>query len=300
MSDLRKNAVALLCSDLHLRTAVPSSRIERSWYPEMERHLDAIATMAGDLPIICAGDVFDRWNPPSELVSWALDCLPQMFAIPGQHDLNGHDYDRRMEGAYGVLVKAGIIIDLPAERWCNVSFESHEINIWANPWGRYLLPKQKPAKGICLQVIHKYVYDTPIHAYKDAPTDGLQLSTPKNIDAVLSGDNHITWFRNNWFNPGSLMQLKSDQKNHCPTLGYLHADGSIHAIPMLRLQTPKESWADTRTEENPALATETLEAIQGLQREDIGFSDRLLRVAETISHKELSSILMEVWEETRD
>jgi len=271
----------------------------------MDRHLEWVNTQAvlNDCPIVCAGDVFDRWNPPAELVSWAIDHLPEMYAIPGQHDLNGHDYERRMDGAYGALVKAGVIHDLPSEEWFILPDSTEgrpEVFIWANPWGRYAEPTVRPdwEGAITLQVMHKYVYNSKKVAYKDAPVNGLVDPKITGVfDAVLSGDNHIAWSTLKWLNPGSLMQLKRDQKDHCPSIGALWSDGTVHRLFEEDLMT--EEWAEESELHDAAIATETLEAIADIYKET-SFADRLFRAAENAAHEELSKILREVWEKCRE
>lgn len=305
MPNMRKSVIAILCSDLHLRHTPPSSRLERDWYEVMDRHLGWLRTesVLHDCPIICAGDVFDRWNPPAELVSWAIDHLPEMYAIPGNHDSHGHDYERRMDGAYGALVKAGIIQDLKSEEWTLLGpghYRTPYIWVWANPWGRYSLPEDFCGDEgvVSLQVIHKYVYDSKAVAYKDAPESGLVDPTfTGSFDAVLSGDNHITWGTRGWLNPGSLMQLKRDQKDHVPTIGYLHSDAKITIVQNKDLQT--KEWAEGSELHDVAVAAETLEAIADIYKET-SFADRLFRAAENAAHEELSKILREVWEKCRE
>ena len=54
----------------------------------MQRSLEQIRDLQKefDCPVICAGDIFDKWNSPPELINFAYDNLPEIYAIPGQHD----------------------------------------------------------------------------------------------------------------------------------------------------------------------------------------------------------------------
>ncbi len=304
MPIMQPSPVAVLCSDLHLRHTVPSGRAESNWYDVMFPYLKNLREVSYryGIPIICAGDVFDRWNPPAELVSWAIDHLPEMYAIPGQHDLNGHDYERRMDGAYGALVKAGIIHDLIPEAWTVIR---GGLAVWANPWGRYLFPDHGPLthSEVSLQVIHKYVYtDSSPSKYYGAPEDAeyraCLSANNKLVDYILIGDNHIRWNTLEAGNPGSLIPMKQDQMNHMPAYGLLSSSGLAewyeYDVPAPKWQTLR--YAASLTEK---VADDVIAALGSLETVSESFSDRLFRAAENAACLELSKILREVWEQTR-
>lgn len=95
--------IAVLCSDIHLcHTCPPARSNEPNWYDAMARTLDELAGIASHyyVPILCAGDVFDRWNSPPELINFAIKHLPPMHCIPGQHDLPNHSLEDIRRSAY--------------------------------------------------------------------------------------------------------------------------------------------------------------------------------------------------------
>src|SRR4051812_12555947 len=66
---------SLWCSDIHLSHKPPIARsAEPCWYSAMQRQLDELRSVALelDVPIFVAGDIFDRWNPPPELINFAI------------------------------------------------------------------------------------------------------------------------------------------------------------------------------------------------------------------------------------
>lgn len=113
--------MAVLCGDLHLSEKAPVARWREKdeWYGAMARALDELSELSRSYasPIICAGDVFDRWKASPALIHFALTNLPvDMHCIPGQHDLPYHSLENMNESAYGVLVKAGKIEHLEGVR----------------------------------------------------------------------------------------------------------------------------------------------------------------------------------------
>ena len=107
------NAIAILCSDLHLSLTKPACRADKDWMEVQAHYLKQLEDTAGNLPIFCAGDIFDRWNAPPELINFALRNLPDdMLCVPGQHDLPNHRLDEKHRSGYGVLSNAGKIEDL--------------------------------------------------------------------------------------------------------------------------------------------------------------------------------------------
>ncbi len=137
-----------MSSDWHLRTVPPASRLEKCWYSVMERRMRQIRELQkrlGEPDILVSGDLFDRANPPASLVSWAIEHLRKMniACIPGQHDLTGHSYQLRMDGAYGALVKAGVITDLTPGEWHLRDIGpdgEQQYSVYAMPWNMYEIP----------------------------------------------------------------------------------------------------------------------------------------------------------------
>lgn len=299
--------VAVLVSDLHIRSTTPRSRAETSWYEVLGPALQSLGDAADRLkiPIICAGDIFDRWNPSADLVSWSMDWLPQMYAIPGQHEIEGHCHDHRDKGIYGALVKAGVIEDLDAETWTVIRSNGTVIHIWAMPWGRYSCPEYFP-EGLKLLVAHKYIHIGKGSCYATAPEDASAPNQKKMFEgfqAALVGDNHIPWTANlngcNIYNHGGFLPQNSDQKNLIPSYGILLENGEITVHP-LDVSEPKWQLEIPSDGDGQSLASGAIEALGDLKPGNASFADRLFRAAENAAHEELSKILREVWEKCRE
>jgi hypothetical protein len=282
MSDLQKTPLAVLCSDLHLRETAPSARAEKDWYEVMENHLNALedASRRWSTPIICAGDVFDRWNPSSELVRFAIQKLPLMAAIPGQHDLRYHDYESRLRGAYGCLVAADILFDLPAMEWTSIGVQ--DLQVWAMPWGRWEPPTEAdnhPFDGIKLGVLHKYAWSNQFNCHAKADESSRFERLYPNLDAMIIGDNHIPWMLPNVMNHGGFIPQNADQKSLVPHYGVLMTDGSIERHPY---DVPEPVWLESWQPqvEDAKVASEVIQELHNLQLSGDSFLENLERAVD--------------------
>jgi DNA repair exonuclease SbcCD nuclease subunit len=196
-------------------------------------------------PIFCAGDVFDRYNPPPELINFAIEAMPMMFSIPGQHDLPQHRYSGICQSAYWTLVEAGKLVDLVAEE--SRSFKGFDL--YPFPWGYDpadfdpSLDAETDKKRIAL--VHKYIWKKG-SSYPNAPGSSHVQTCfrrwGKNFDLVVSGDNHkpFTYFREKkarMINCGSLMRRAIDQIDHSPWAYVLFSDWLIE---IKTLNDPKD------------------------------------------------------------
>lgn len=235
------NPIAILISDLHLQLRTPKGREETNW-------LDVLTPMAAELkslanqyqcPVFMAGDLFDNWAPPIEVINWAIDNLPCMYAIPGQHDLPAHNYEGRHRGAYGTLIRAGTITDL------SPGYHTRLLNEWtvvAAPWGTLIPPA--PGIGPSLLVAHTYAASGRSTAYTGSEAPPIQ-NTVNGYTTALYGDNHIPWQMvhngTNHFNHGCWVRRSRSERDY-PTggPGLLWPDGTVTRQPYVM----PEMWAD--------------------------------------------------------
>lgn len=188
------------------------------------------------LPVICAGDIFDRWNAVPELINFALEHLPDgMICIPGQHDLPNHREAAMNKSGYGVLAKTGKILDLSTLNW--PFHKTKEFIAFGFGWGRELVPVKKfreHASILHLAVIHKYMWLGDDTRYPDASVDdqfASHIKILKTYDAVCIGDNHKGWQTDypgtSVLNCGGFIRRKSDEIDYRPSVGILFGNGSI-------------------------------------------------------------------------
>ena len=300
MPNLQTTPLAVLCSDLHLRETVPRSRAEPDWYEVMERQLNCLWSYALELevPIICAGDVFDKWNPSAELVNFAISKLPKMYAIPGQHDLRCHQYEERTRGAYGALCKAGKIVDLPANEWYRIpgysEFDRPDLYVWAMPWGQYEIPSDRENRDVTLGVLHQYRWSNANNKHPMAEDSSKLESLFPGLDALLIGDNHIPWELPGILNHGGFIAQNSDQKNHRPHYGVLYADGHIERKPY---DTPAPQWVEHWVPEAPqAVADGLIRELESLENTGDSFVERLRMAVESESDSTVKDKLRDIYE----
>ena len=287
--------LAVLCSDLHLRETAPSSRAEKDWYAVMEAQLASLAHAAEalEVPIICAGDVFDKWNPSASLVRFAMEFLPQMYAIPGQHDLRYHDYTQRYEGAYGCLVAANIIRDLYPNAWATIS-GGNQLSVWAMPWGRWEPPTTPaPMDTLGLGVLHKYAWCNEANKHPMADETSKIEKVYPNMDALLIGDNHVSWSLKNVLNHGGFIAQNSDQKQHIPKFGVLFATDEGAVIRTYPYNTPEPQWVETWQPQSSdqKIAGEVITELENLEQTGDSFMDRLKARVETVENPAVRSKL---------
>lgn len=183
-------------------------------------------------PILCAGDVFDRWNSPPELINFAIKHLPAMYAVPGQHDLPLHSYADIRKSAYWTLVEAGKITNLKP----HVVRPMTHNQFWVVgfPWGHELKGVSDltdyAAKAVTkVALVHSYCWIEGKN-FPGAPenkTAREQMARLKGFDIGVFGDNHKGFFvdmpdgRTAW-NCGGFMRRKSDELDYAPAVGLLY------------------------------------------------------------------------------
>lgn len=232
------SAIAIFVSDIHLSHTPPAARSnEPDWYAAMGRTFAMLAKIQkryGTPPIFCAGDVFDRYNPPPELINFAIEQMPCMYAVPGQHDLPNHRYSDIERSAYWTLVEAGILTDLGSG--AVLRFEN--FTLFPYPWD--FDPEETPlprSKKPAIALIHKFMwYGDPEHELHSRTTLVNQCFQKwgKKFKLVVSGDNHQSFrytpqneSKVRMLNCGSFMRRSIDQSAHRPVAWVLLDDWTV-------------------------------------------------------------------------
>jgi hypothetical protein len=203
------------------------------------------------LPICCAGDVFHKWNSSAELINFLITNLPEMYAIPGQHDLPHHRYADIRKSAYWTLVKANKIYDI---HWTHPQ-PVNGVYLWGVPWGEEIPKidinekKRQKRKHLDLAVVHRYLY-TDETGFPGAPPENHINTTKKELngyDAAVFGDNHVGFLAEgigecpSILNCGGFMRRNSDQMDYRPHIAILYENGKIIRYP---LDTSKDVFID--------------------------------------------------------
>jgi hypothetical protein len=277
--------IAALCTDVHLSAVAPVARsAEPDWYQAQARYLLQLKGMAGDLPIIYGGDIFHKWNSPPELINFALEFLPDGWAIPGQHDLSYHQYEGIHKSAFGTLVRAGKLKLLPPLKPTRIG---DHLRVWGFPWGTPLkmLPTfvGKDAAVVDLAVVHAYIWvkGKGFPGADDKHRLGAYNKALSSFDAALFGDNHKGFLVGGGdsisvFNHGAFQPRSSDERHYTPKLGMLMSDSSIRLYPY---DTSRDKWMDIEEakfqEEEGFKMQSFLKELQKLGVNELDFSQAL-------------------------
>ena len=233
------DALAVLVSDMHLCEAKPAAIKNDNWLIIQGLYLSVINQICRffDIPLVIAGDVFDKWNASPKVISLAMDHLPsECYAVPGQHDLPYHNYDMMDMSAYGVLCKAHRITNLEPGAELLVNFGT----ITGFPWG-YEIEECDLALddglNINLCVAHQFFYSRQDQAYPGA-SGKYSKKKLQDLDYQVYhfGDNHTpvhvveTDFQA--YNPGGLMIRKVNEAGRAPRIGLLMNGGCVRDLQL--------------------------------------------------------------------
>ncbi len=305
----KSQALAFFVSDLHFCHTAPLSRAEKGaeWYDVMDRHFKMLteATTMPDgrrIPIVIAGDIFDKWNSPPELTNFLIRrfaSLPTCYAIPGQHDLPFHSYADIKRSAYWTLVESNVINHIPAAQTGKYEKMVTELNtghgervyvrVWGFPWGDDIQPMKRKSnhKTINVALVHKYVWCKG-HAYPNAPKENYiepLINKLDGYDASFFGDNHSGFFyqsperRFSLMNCGAFIRRKADEINYKPMGGILHEDRTV--TPYYFPQDARDRFLVAQEMQRPEEVDvrSFLKALKGMDSESLDFAETLSKYA---------------------
>lgn len=201
---------AILTADWHLREDQPKCRIDDFWESQWKKvkFIKELRYDIGNIPILHSGDLFHNWKPSPRLLSFCIGFLPNMYVIPGNHDLPNHNVSLLEKSGLFTLEKAGII------------------SIWGTQNGLGDIFKVvNTFDGYKVGMLHKLIN----HPQSDTTAESI-LKKHKQYDLILSGDNHKTFVvRDNntnsvLVNPGSLTRQTADQIDHTPKVFFWYAE----------------------------------------------------------------------------
>lgn len=239
-----RSALCVLTSDWHITLDPPVARsCEKDWLAVQGRYLSQLESIQEEhrrkIPIVIAGDLYDKYNPSVALINWAIKYVPYCYAIPGQHDLPNHRLADIDKSAFSTLVYADTIFSLKYKE--SVGFD--EFTIHPFPWGCPLVPNEHHSRGkkdrIHLAVIHHYIWQDG-HSHPMAkPEDNVREWEKRLIeygyDAAVFGDNHRHFLYKgsiDILNCGTFLRRKMDERDYIPQVGILWSDGKITTQPL--------------------------------------------------------------------
>jgi len=300
---MRKKPLAIAIADIHLSIRPPAYRSqEPDWKEAMRRPMLQLQSLAEsfDVPILCAGDVFDRWDSKPELINWALNELPAMLSIPGQHDLPYHNTQMIHKSAYQ-SVEGTVLLEWDKRRegksWRT---KLGSLEIYGFPFGTPLTaaPKSK-SKAFRVALVHAYAWKRGCSYGHAAEHDHIKVHQKQwhGWDAIIYGDNHIPFTVRpkggpTVINCGSLMIRKSDDK-HVPSCWILYDDGSFKRY---ELDSPDDVYGgnETALAESTVDMSKIISQLQNLSSSGLDFEEAVHRhIKEGTSSEAVQNILLE-------
>lgn len=242
MIDTEQNGkpIAIFCGSINLSLTPPAlRRNEPNWLSAMARPLDEIKEISENLnvPIFCAGGIFNYWKAEPELISFAMEHISFMYAIPGKNDIPFDNIDYMERSAFHTLENAGIIISL--DRYCAIDGGNYIVVNFPCEKG-FDPPKIKGITSIAL--INTYRWIKQLSELKN-PHINPYKEYLSYCEFSIFGDNNIPFCNINnkyaTFNCGSLIRREIDEVNHRPKIGILtdkhkiishELDSNVHDI----------------------------------------------------------------------
>jgi len=231
---MTKRPLAILTADLHLRDTKPANRTDDYWKAQWCK-IDFILDLQQrhKIPILCAGDMLDKWNCSSHLLYNFMARMSTQFpihVIVGQHEQPFHNMD--------LIKKSGISVLEQMEYFCTTTGvcggqarvgldELHGYH-----WGQ-LPTKPVDIEGVIM--LHELVYKgkKPFPDCQGYEVNDIFDLFP-NAKLVITGDNHkpFTATRGDQLlvNPGSMMRMTTDQVNHKPRVYIWYSDNTVEPV----------------------------------------------------------------------
>lgn len=206
---------AILSADWHLRDDKPLCRTDDYWVAQWEK-VNAIFKLADELgvPILIAGDLGHKPEWSNRLLSvFIAKCKewePDIYFVPGQHDLPNHNLEDYDISGCAVLSEAEVV-------------RFGEGFVIKSVGGIDSFPYGKPMSylGGSISIIHQMVIkDKPLWPGQVAQTGREMLQKCSGYKLIVTGDNHMPFvikYKNRLLvNPGSLTRMTAAQIDHKP------------------------------------------------------------------------------------
>lgn len=218
---------AILVADFHLRSDTPDCRTDDLPSTQIQK-MDWLSELQADLdvPVLAAGDFFDKWKPSPELLATAQYHLPEkIYGIPGNHDLPAHSIDEVGKSGYEVLKSSETVVTAhPCAHYIVPDF-----SIRGFYFGEKLAPcDNTPDSGRKVAMIHEFVYcgRKPRPGQLQGVTSLVKRLS--GYDLILVGDNHRAFTarigRTLVVNPGCFSRQTSAFVNYRPRVYLWYAE----------------------------------------------------------------------------
>lgn len=260
----------ILTADWHLTNKTPLCRTDDFPKNQMLKALHVFSlSIDKGYPILHAGDLFDHWKPPYEVLNnfQAIKGEAEFFSIAGNHDLPDNSISQSLRSAYGCLE-------------CSDIFHFGTANIHRDKYiiqrAHFGQPIPEPYKGMPekRKVLMCHTLIEPSNAKK------FLRDHCKGYDLVLVGDNHEAFQVNHkgqlLVSPGSLMRITAAQMNYHPAVWIWnpeHNTADLFPIPKPEGAISRDH-IDKKKERDGRIAS-YVERLSGDLTVDLSFRDNL-------------------------
>ena len=220
-----KKVISLVTGDWHLREDVPLCRTDDYWSTQWGK-VKFISELQEkyECPVIHSGDLFHHWKPSPYLLSTTIKNIPKkFFTIYGNHDIPQNSMEMKEKSGLETLSISGAITIIPGDY--GISFDQikpieiegiGEVILWHGMAYQGKMPFEGCEYLESKKLLRKLVDKFP------------------EIKVVITGHNHQTFTEEYsavfLINPGSIMRITSDQKEHEPVVFLLHEDYTISEV----------------------------------------------------------------------
>lgn len=278
--------VAISCSDLHLSSKAPVARPQENWMECQVLQLQELSTLVDSyhVPLILAGDIFDRSSMNAEIVNLAIKYLHSCYAIPGQHCLPYHNLENIKKSSFWTLVEAGIATYLEPNNPLQIE-SSTPLILYGFPYGVKVTPLLTPCNlAIDIAVIHSYIWmKDKGHVNADPNTNlGGWRDKLQGYDFALMGDNHTPFDATVGncctVNHGAFYRRHKDEVSHRPSVALLFGD--LH-VERYYLDVSNDKWVEESSLPTFSLdAGNFLQELEDLREEELDFREVVLSALE--------------------
>jgi DNA repair exonuclease SbcCD nuclease subunit len=231
-------ALFIATADLHLSENAPSFRsAEPDWYKAQRRQLRWLKELMNHLncPLIVAGDIFDKAENNTPIVNFALDELPECYAISGNHDQPYHQYNLLWRSGYGTLVKAGKIKE--ADGVIKMDIDGIDVMLHGFPFETVKnggVRRFVRHGDIDIAVVHQFCWVTPLPNGRESKLGEYHLDEYKRklpgYDYYIFGDNHTPFDEGNATNCGQFYRRTVNDIDYQPTVCVFYEDGTRERV----------------------------------------------------------------------
>ena len=197
-----------------------------------------------NVPLVIAGDLFDKPKPSVKLVRMAWDalksCKAGVYAVAGQHDLPNHSMEYFNESGLGLLAATGCVKMLDD----SPTFIGNHVALYGMNWGNwYPNPKTGSTQTYAVLIAHDYCWKAG-HTYPGAPENKHSKSHWLHLESMgyksaVFGDNHSGFedIINSvptglLVNNGIVIPRNADFHDYQPHYTLLYDDGTLEWMPL--------------------------------------------------------------------